>query len=239
MTLPVPPWEQRAPKRRPAKLPLTREAILAAAFRILDAEGLDAVTMRRIADELDTGPASLYAHVANKDELYALLLDQAAGEMRLPEPDADGWQDRTKEFVRELERVLVSHKDLGRAALARIPTGPNALAASEALLAILRAGRVPDQDCAWAADILSLYAVAYAYENGLQLLQAGGEEEGIAYVAAIGQYFRQLPTDRFPNIVELAGLLTTGDGDVRFEFGLDLLIRGLASRAADAASNHE
>ncbi|WP_412541363.1 TetR/AcrR family transcriptional regulator [Longispora sp. K20-0274] len=237
MSLPVPPWEQRPQKRRSTKQPLSREAILAAAFRILDAEGLDAVTMRRIADELDTGPASLYAHVANKDELYNLLLDQAAGEMVLPAPDADNWQDRAKHFIRELNRVLTSHKDLGRAALARIPISPNALAASEALLAILRAGGVPDQDCAWSADILSLYAVAHAYESGLQQLQ-GGEDDGHAYVAAIGEYFHQLPADRFPNIVELAGLLTTGGGDVRFEFGLDLLIRGLASRAEDASKTH-
>ncbi|GIG57729.1 transcriptional regulator [Longispora fulva] len=237
MSLPVPPWEQRPQKRRSTKQPLSQEAIVAAAFKILDAEGLEAVTMRRIADELDTGPASLYAHVANKDELYALLLDQAAGEVRLPAPDAEHWQDRAKDFLRDLNRVLISHKDLGRAALARIPVSPNALASSEALLAILRTGGVPDQDCAWAADILSLYVVAHAYENGLQQLH-GDEDEGMAYVAAIGEYFHQLPSDRFPNIVGLAGLLTTGDGDVRFEFGLDLLIRGLAARAEEARKAH-
>jgi len=76
-SLPTPPWERAARKTKaPARTPLTQEAIVAAALRILESEGYDALSMRRVAADLGTGAASLYAHVANKDELLKLCIDR-------------------------------------------------------------------------------------------------------------------------------------------------------------------
>src|ERR687888_2227530 len=87
-TIPEPPWKA-APRERPARTPLTREAIVDAALRVLAREGADGLSMRRVAEELGAGPASLYWHVASKDELINLLIDRVTSEIPLPPPDPD------------------------------------------------------------------------------------------------------------------------------------------------------
>ena len=80
---PRPPW-QRSNQRKPARAPLTQDLIVDTALAVLAEEGIEAVTMRRVAQGLDTGPASLYAHVSNKEELHELMADRVLGEVPLP-----------------------------------------------------------------------------------------------------------------------------------------------------------
>src|SRR6476619_1459459 len=79
-------------RARPAKAPLSREAIIETGLRILDRDGSAALTMRRVAQHLDTGSASLYVYVANRDALMAAMLDHVLG--TVPEPAGDTWHDR-------------------------------------------------------------------------------------------------------------------------------------------------
>src|SRR5437870_1188234 len=90
--LAAPPW-QRVPARRTARRrdPITREAIVKTALRLLDRDGLDELSMRRIAEELGTGPASLYWHVGSKDGLLDLLFDEVIGEQVVPDADPARW----------------------------------------------------------------------------------------------------------------------------------------------------
>ena len=87
------PWPKRAPPRPGAdrrggtKKPITVDAIIETAFGIVEREGYDALTMRRVASALETGPASLYAHVVNKEDLDDLLIGRLCAEIELPEPD--------------------------------------------------------------------------------------------------------------------------------------------------------
>src|SRR4051794_36220693 len=84
----------RSRRERPAKPALTHDGIVATAVRVMEAEGLDRVTMRRLAQELDTGPASLYVYVANTAELHAAILEDLLGEVDLRPVRAEGdWQD--------------------------------------------------------------------------------------------------------------------------------------------------
>jgi AcrR family transcriptional regulator len=200
---------------------------------VIDGEGLDAMTMRRVGEELGTGGASLYGHVAGKEELLELVIDRVVGGLELPgEPDPDRWQEQVKEGVRSMRATLGAHKDLARACLARIPLGPNALRGSESLIGVLKAGGLPDQVIAYACDLLPLYATATAYEESLYAVLSPAPEDFMRFVAEMRAYFAALPPDRFPNLVALAGPLTAGgDGDERFEFGLDVIVRGLASHA--------
>jgi hypothetical protein len=124
--------------------------------------------------------------------------------------------------------VLVAHRDLAGAALANIPTGPNAIAAMEGLLGILRAGDLPDQVIAYASDLLSQYVNIDAYEGSLFEQRMEREPE---YLQAIFDYFRSLPAERFPHFASLTDAMIgdPGDDDARFEFGMDVLVRGLAS----------
>ena len=89
----------RSTRDRPAKPPLSEDVILDTALRMLREEGLDAVTMRRLATELDTGPASLYVYIRNRDELLNALLDRISGMVELEEPDPARWREQVHRLV--------------------------------------------------------------------------------------------------------------------------------------------
>ena len=107
--LPSPPW-QRVPERssRRRRDPLTREAIVATALRVLDRDGLGGFSMRRVAEELDTGAASLYWHVGSKDGLLDLVFEEVIGEQvdEVPDPDPEQWQEQFKEVARVIRRTI-------------------------------------------------------------------------------------------------------------------------------------
>ena len=105
---------------------------------IVDAGGLDALSMRSVAQALGTGPASLYAHIADKDELLTLLIERVAGELELPEPDPEHWQEQLKAMVRATHYGLLAHRDLARAGLANIPLGEGALRFSDRMIEVMR-----------------------------------------------------------------------------------------------------
>lgn len=164
MTVPPPPW-RRAPRRRAAKPALSQELVVKTALEILAEEGFDAVTMRRVAQELETGPASLYAHVSNKDELAELMLDAVLGDLPLPAPDPARWDEQVKDLVRAQIHAMVAHPGIARVAWnIAVPVNPSALHQGEAMLALLRAGGLDLKQATFAGDALSLYAKAYAYE---------------------------------------------------------------------------
>lgn len=233
---PVPRLASRADsvkRREPREQALSRETIAAAALKIVDSEGLDAMTMRRVAQALGTGAASLYAHVASKEELLELVIEQVIGEVEIPgEPDPEQWQEQVKAGLRDIRVVFSKHRDLARASFARIPLGENALRGTEWMIGVLRAGGLPDQVVAYACDLLPLYTMAIAYEESLYAGEHTTPEDMSKFVAELRRYFAALPPDRFPNTVALAGPLTAGtERDERFEFGLEVLVRGLAAMA--------
>lgn len=207
---------------------------MAAALDVLDREGVEGLSMRRVGEELGTGAASLYWHVGNKDELLELVLDRVIGELDLPSPDPARWEEQLKELLRHARQVLKRHGDVARISLGRIPVGPNTLQVMEWQFALLRGAGLPDRVVSHAGDILALYLGAYAFEESLGLASPMGAQVPPEEVAGmIGGYFASLPPDRFPHLVALAhsGDLMSGDPDERFEFGLDLLVRGLAAHA--------
>ena len=228
VTIPAPPW-QRPSRSRPVKPPLGRDAIVAAAMTVLDAEGLAGLSMRRVAQELDTGPASLYAHVSNRDELEELVYDRILGEVTVPEPDPRRWQEQLRQLMRDVVAALGRHPGSARMAMGRVPFTPNALVLEEATLALMRCGGLPERTAALGIDLLFLYATATAFEDSVSANDWGDEETARARQAQISGYLGSLPADRFPNLVAMAGPLVTGDGTARFEFGLDILIGGLAT----------
>jgi AcrR family transcriptional regulator len=237
--LPIPPWSAARERRAgaPAKAPLTRAAIVEAALAVLDADGLEGVSMRRVAQRLATGPASLYQHVGNKDELLELVLDRVCADMAIPVPGVgpDGWQEPLKELLRTVRKVLGAHQDLAYVMLGRVPTGPNALSGAEGMLRILRDGGIPVRIAAYAVDALSLFVASVAYEEAIQRRLIGTMEEAKAYIEGVQRYFAALPADRFPTLVAMADQLTTWDEneDDRFEFALEVHVRGIAALAAE------
>jgi AcrR family transcriptional regulator len=226
--IPEPPW--RTPRKAPqVRKPLDRDLIVDAALRICDEAGLDAVTMRRVAQQLGTGPASLYAHVADKEELHALMLDRVAGDIKARPVDPARWHKQLKELASEAKRVLLTHRDLARAALGGIPSGPNSLVLAEAVLALLRAGKLPDRVAAYAVELVFLQINAAVLDEA-SYSHGSAEAEMQAQVKQYQAYLATLPTDRFPNLTGLADLLTSGVVDDRFDFRMDVLIAGLRAQ---------
>jgi AcrR family transcriptional regulator len=230
--LPVAPRRGGRASDRPRRAPrsLSRSAIVDAALAVLDAEGLAAVTMRRVADELGTGPASLYAHVEDKDEMVAAVLDRIVSEVEVPERiDPDHWQEQLKAIMRSVRATYGRHRDIARASLGNIPTGDGTLPLMDTMVGILLAGSVSPRVASLSVDILSLYVTATAFEESLESFPAPGDASSKQFHEELKEFFASLPSDRFPHLVAMAEPLTSGDGNQRFEFGLDLLVRGIAS----------
>jgi len=231
MAIPEPPW--RAAPRRPARAPLSREAIVDAALRVVDREGSPGLSMRRVAEELGTGPASLYWHVPSKDALIDLVIDRVAGEVPIPEPDPEHWQEQLRTWLLEARAVFDRHPGVAALTLGRIPTGPTVVRWAEWTLAILRGAGIPDRIAAFAGDLLGLYLGATGYEATLPpMASATGEPlDPEAAARMVRDYFASLPADQFPNVVATVDDMFSGGPQERFELGLDVILRGLASYA--------
>jgi AcrR family transcriptional regulator len=132
------PWWPEPRERTPAREPLDRELIVSTAIRIADQEGLEALSMRRLAQELGSGATSLYRHVANKDELLDLAVDAVLGEVPLADDSTLDWQQRTGDLARGIRTTLRRHPGVAMLFGFRVTRGPNALAIADRLLGILR-----------------------------------------------------------------------------------------------------
>jgi AcrR family transcriptional regulator len=201
---------ERLGRRRPRVDGLTIERIVDEALALVDGEGLDALTVRGLAARFDTSSATLYRHVASRDELLVLLVDQVLGEIRLPDPALDG---RTKvvELSTEFRRVLLAHPNVVDALRAAPLMGPNAVRCADAGLAnLLETGYPPDL-------AVPAYLAMIDYVLGSVFFQsAGGEPEPPG----------PLP-DGAPaleaNWTEVAG----AESEKVFAFGLEMFLTGL------------
>ena len=240
--IPPPPW-QRAPDRpssRRRREPISRDAIVTAAIGLLDREGLAALSMRRLAEELGTGAASLYWHVGSKDGLLDLVMDEVIGEGKVPDPDPGRWPEQLKQVARDQRAASLRHPWLVRVSIGRIPMGPNALRYSERILAILRAGGLPPHLA------VQGYLLLIATVNGFTIDETGVDDApdpaasvplrdpGTVQQAAdqARDYIASLPPGHFPNMTALAGEFAFADPDERFELLIDIFVDGLSRRAA-------
>jgi AcrR family transcriptional regulator len=235
----TPPSIDRArPRARGDKRPLRLDAIVDEALRIIDTEGTDAVSMRKVAAAFDTGPASLYAHVDNKDDLLQLALRKVLDTMPLPEGDT--WQAMFRAHAHTIRAVLTAHKDLARLTFGTVPESDRVTEGSERLLSSMIAGGVPPQVAAWSLDVISLYIAADVHEGWLmgRLFDDGSgrppEEVGMEYFQGFGERMAALPKDRFPTLTTHIDELMNGDGDQRFSFGIEMFIAGMAAQIPSA-----
>jgi AcrR family transcriptional regulator len=222
---PPAPDESR-PRRRPA--PITVDRVVETALGVVGTEGYEALTMRRLAAALETGPASLYAHVVNKADLDELLIGRLCAELELPEPDPETWRVQIRGVLTRLRDQYLRYPGISRAALAMAPTDLEAVRVNEGLLAILLAGGVAPQAAAWAIDALMLYVAGYCLELSIAQQRSTGDD--VAWVvdrAELLRRFAELPAERFPNVTRHAEELTAGEGHDRFDFTLTLMIDGL------------
>lgn len=221
------------PRRRPD--PITPARVVDTALELIAAEGYEALTMRRLAAALNTGPASLYAHVVNKADLDELLIARLCAELALPEPDPATWPEQIRDVCTQLRERYLSYPGISRAALAMASTDLQTLRVGEGMLAVLLAGDVAPRDAAWAVDALLLYVAAYCLEAAIALqrsAQQSAQPDGTWVVDRddLRRRLAALPAETFPHTNRHAAELTAGQGHDRFDFTLTLMIDGLRRR---------
>ncbi len=211
---------------RPAKSPLAREGIIAAALRLMRAEGLERLTMRRLAHELDTGPASLYVYVENMAELHGAVLDRLLAEVDLePETPPGEWRARLVELLISYTQLLFAHPGLARSVMMLRPSGPNYLRLADSVLALLRAGGVSAGQAAWGMNLLLQLAVATAAEHSARRASVAATPAE----QAAAQPWREVSAAEHPGIAWASADLFTGSGSQRLLWAFETLITGITT----------
>jgi AcrR family transcriptional regulator len=231
-------------RRRTPATRLSADRIVEVAITQMRERGYDAVTMRSIAKELGTGPASLYAHVANRAELDQLVVGRVASQWEIPDPDPATWDTQLRGSLRALLDIYRANPGVARCSMGMIPLSEDLLAVTERLISLLKSGGVPDQYCAWFVDVAALYVGSVAMEEDIWIQRHAGQDPDEAaamehvtedaVVAEVRNVFASLPAQQFPFLHALAEVMTTGDADDRFGFGVDLLVGGLKAMSAQA-----
>ncbi|MFI6448894.1 TetR/AcrR family transcriptional regulator [Kitasatospora sp. NPDC050543] len=220
-------WERPEPPDRPVPATLSRERIVRAAIRLADADGLEAVSLRKVAAALGVGPMRLYGYIDTKDELLDLMVDAVHAEIR---PTGDGWREVLHSLAESTRKAAHRHAWFADLIGGRPQLGPHTLACGEAVVAAM--GGV-DLDTAVPA-----IAAVNAYVTGAvrrEITERRAERatgmDKEQWQAAFGPYLeRTFATGRFP---ALATVVRDGphlDADQTFRTGLDFLLDGIEAR---------
>jgi AcrR family transcriptional regulator len=229
----TPSVRRRSTRDRPAKPPLSQDVVVETALAILRSDGLEAVTMRRVATALDTGAASLYVYVSGREGLFQAMLDRITATIELEVPDPARWREQLHSLLYRMHQALVAHPGIAAMTLAYPPTTEAVLRLTENLLGIVMAGGLEAQEAAWACDIFVLLVTAVASEDDVRRPRSENDETDYgAMVDEIHATFAGLPGDRFPLLTTYAAQMVAGDSERRFRFAIDVVIDGLVARAA-------
>ena len=213
-------------RERPAKSPLSRAAVVKAALGILKKEGLEKVTMRRIAAALETGPASLYVYVRDTRDLHAQLLDALAVDLPAPKP-GPSWRADLVHVVEAFLAVLMRYPEIARLAMGPLGTtfGPGSLRLLDTVAGLLLEGGASARTASWGVDLVLAYAVSTAVE------QAARDEGGEDNLDSMRQLVDSLDPSVHPHLAKLGPELISGEGLERFRWGLNALIDGILRSA--------
>ena len=204
---------------------LSREQVLAAARRIADAEGVDRLTMRRLAAELGVMPNALYTYVPDKEALLDALLDDLLAGID-PGDSAEGdWRDGLVRVMDSSRRLLLAHPRLAPVFLARPGLGPNAARLGEITFELLRRGGLEGERAVEAFRALLIYSLGFA------AFQARRLPEDAARSARAEAAFAGLPEDSFPEMRRLARHLASPATDHQYHTGLRWLLHGIAAQS--------
>ena len=204
---------------------LTRERVVAEALAVIAHNGVQALTMRRLADRLGVVPGALYRHVRNKQQLQDLVLDNVLAEVDLHLDPAMDWTDQLTVLAGRLRQVLEDHPGVAGILKTRDPLGPHSLALAEALLGPLRAAGFADHQAGLAFFVLVDYTIGFAVGSPASVNEQRVRDP--ATRAQLHRFLRALPPDHFPTLVALGEHVWVDNRDQRFTAGLQVLVDGL------------
>jgi AcrR family transcriptional regulator len=209
---------------------LTRERVVAAALHVMDTEGLDAVTMRRVAREVGVEAMSLYNHVRDKDDLLQGVCDTVMSSFEFPDETGD-WMEDCRAGARAWRRLLQAHPDMMRLFAEThgpSPASPESLRPTEFALRLLRSAGLSERDTAMAFHAFGGYIQGFVMMEGGSIRKWSDDEQ----TTRQDEIAAMVP-DAFPVLRAVSRHFHECDPDEQFEFGLDLLLEGLRKKAED------
>jgi AcrR family transcriptional regulator len=210
--------------RTPPREPLTRERALREAMRLADVDGLDGLTMRRLAQELGVEAMSLYHHIPNKDAILDGMVDLVFAQIEPPPSDVD-WKAALRRRTSSVREVLVRHPWALRILESRAAPGPTTLEHHDAVLGCLRRGGFSVPLAAHAYAVLDSYVFGFVHTELALPFRGEAETQRVA-----GEIFSRMPPGAFPHLAELTveHVLKPGYSySNEFPFGLELILDGL------------
>ena len=211
----------RRRRRRRAPVPLSRDRVIEAALRVADAEGIDAVSMRRLGQELDVEAMSLYKHVAGKEDLLDGLVDLVMSEVPPPSPD-DQWRAGIRRASLDLHGALLRHPWAVSVMETRRTPGPTRLRYLDTVVGLLLGAGFDTRGVADA--FMAIDSLVYGFT--MQMLSFPLDLETDTDEAAA--MARDVFANGFPNLVRMAETVATGPGlRIDLAFSLDLVLDGL------------
>lgn len=207
--------------KRQTRRGLTTDAVIAAAMAIVDTEGVEALTIRRLAGDCGVSAMAVYRHVRDKDELLDRVVDEVAAQIR-DVPPGGAWQDRLAALFREARRALLDHPGVALVAITRSTPVPAVARFYDRVLAILdEAGWAEPNDAVMAFDALLMFLF------GSVLWQTPRKPSERARLIRLAGMFDE-PT---PHLLAHAERLARRNPDRYFEYGLGVIIAGLTAPA--------
>ncbi|MGO4272048.1 TetR/AcrR family transcriptional regulator [Paenibacillus sp. TAF58] len=206
-------------RSRPAKMPLSQDIIIRTALSLLKKEGMPGLTMRKIAQALDTGPASLYVYVQNAQELQCFVLDYGLKEIALPDKKAGNWKERLIKLLYDYMRNLYDNPGLAELSHITVPIGTYSLNILEYILECLMEAGVGPIEAGWGSDLLLHYAASVAFEQVSRLRFGTNMEKTF-------EQFDSLDASKYPLLSQLRKEMISGREE-RFYWGLEVQLNGL------------
>jgi TetR/AcrR family tetracycline transcriptional repressor len=227
-----PRWLDRHEDEKPVRIPLTLRRIVDAALALVDDEGLQALTIRRLATMLRVAPMSLYSHVTDKAELVDVMVDVVIGEVidgdDHADPGADGdWSEELRALSLRYHAAWAGHRGLVRVYADGVTLGPNGTAMTERFLGILRSAGFDDAEAVQAFWLLYHYTIGSLQIAAARPTPGKLRRGGNAGDSTLSLFFSAVPLEEIPHITAVVDVLAAGG---HYEFGLDTIIAGLKAR---------
>ncbi|MFC3991158.1 TetR/AcrR family transcriptional regulator [Actinoplanes siamensis] len=200
---------------------MNERTIAEAALVVVDTEGIGALTMRRLAEQLSTSPMALYHHLPDKEAVLEAVAQLLLAEVEAPPPGL-GWQETLRRIMRSARAVALRHPHAASLIARFPPRTPDALAFVEAGFRSFRAAGFSPSSTATA------YRILVGYSLGTQDVELGGYFATHPATRSPNGSLDQPSTDRIlPTVAEIGPLLAAGDPDQEFEHGLDIVLTGI------------
>lgn len=220
-------WGYPSPDADDGETRLDRAEIVRACLEMLDEDGVEQFSTRKLAARLGIKSPSLYWHVKGKDQLFALVLDHVVGQCELPSRQS-GWREQLDAIGHGLRRALIAHPAAPQLLLGRPIFGPNGLRLTDHVIGAMRDHEFGDKLASYGYVVFINYVIGFASQ---ETAFGKGPRQRLDQVET---FLAALPGQRYPDLTAVAGELLAGQFTARFDLGLSAILDRLAAEKVQA-----